>query len=221
MRPSDAPHHEDLLLIVRRRADAPSRRMRPKPRTIYSPGLARTLATKVNLFFALAQEMPQERRLATSRPRSAPRCPPSVGRSRVKAFSTSRPMCPARACSPALRRSSSSPLTRRRSAPPRRLSRLITPRRPRCRATPTARRAPCARLLPSFMVSIPRASSAAQAPTSFSTCSRPPISAPAMRRFTASTASSFTRSPSSRAAPSLWSRRRPISPPMSMPSSRV
>src|SRR5262245_22467370 len=39
---------------------------------IYNSGLARSLATKVNLFFALAQEMPQERRLATIDPRSVP-----------------------------------------------------------------------------------------------------------------------------------------------------
>ena len=54
----------------------------------------------------------------------------------------------------------------------------------RCRATRTARRGPCARRSPSFTGSIPRASSAAPAPTSCSIFLPPPISGRATRRST-------------------------------------
>ena len=102
---------------------------------------------------------------------------------RVKAFSTSRPTCRARARSPGARAGDQALLQRDavRALPARRRGLSSRPPR-RCRATPTARRGPCARRSPSFTGSTRPASSAAPAPTSCSTCSPAPISARATRR---------------------------------------
>ena len=138
------------------------------------------------------------------------------GPTHVKAYSTSRPMCPARAALPG-------------AHPVIKLSSNETPfgpspraveafsKLPTRRVTPTARRGACAKRSASFTAPIPTESSAAQAPTSAQPDRAPPISGPAMRRSTASTASSFTRSRSSPAARSRSWRRRPTLPLMSMP----